>query len=149
MGTVEQLRDSVEARMAAVAGSEYSLLGNMTEIEKNAFKGANNRYGVVPREMNEVDGTTCFLTIDQNFELVLTNGFFSNVTASDLDKRNKTIVLQDLMLDIYKDLKSSKAGRPDIVMHTLDLNIQDPEFLEEDHVVILRAIITIKYRSLL
>lgn len=149
MGIATDLRDSVRTRMAAVLGPDFSELTNVTEIEKNAFKGANKRYGVVANEMNEVAGSTCHVTIDQEYEMVLTNGFFSNVKASDSDKRDKALELQDLMFDIYKDLKSSKSGRPDLVMHTFSLTIQEPEYLEENHVVAIRATLTIKYRSLL
>lgn len=149
MGLATDLVDSVKTRMSNFLGSGYSELTNVTEIEKNAFKGANQRYGVLALEANEVAGVTCFLTVDQQFELTLTNGYYSNVKASDEDKRTKTLELQDLMFDVYKDLKSNKAGRPDLVMHVLDLTIQDPEFLEENHVVAIKATLTIKYRSLL
>lgn len=149
MGTATDLRDSVQARMATVLGPDFSELANVTEPEKNVFKGANKRYGVVANEISEVLGVTKHLTVDQEFELTLTNGFFSNVKAGDLDKRNKTLELQDLMFEVYKDLKTTKAGRPDLVMHVLDLSISDPEFLEENHVVVITATLTIKYRSLL
>lgn len=149
MGIATDLRDSVRTRMAAVLGVDFSELTNVTEIEKNAFKGANKRYGVVANEISEVLGSTCHLTVDQNFEMVLTNGYFSNVKASDSDKRGKALELQDLMFDIYKDLKTTKSGSPSLVMQTYNLNIQEPEYLEENHVVAIRATLTIKYRSLL
>lgn len=146
MGTTTDLVTSVKARMAAVLGPDFSELYNLTEIEKNSFKGADKRYGVKANQADEVPGTTCHLTIDQEFEMTLTNGFYSNAKGSDEDKRTKTLELQDLMNDIYRDLKVNKAGRPDLVIHTLDLSIQEPEYLEENHVVVITATFTLKYR---
>lgn len=149
MGTTTDLISSIKTRMITVLGPDFSELSNVTEIEKNSFKGSDKRYGVLANQADEVPGTTCHLTIDQEFEITLTNGFYSNVKASDLDKRTKTLELQDLIKEVYRDLKSSKAGRPDLVIHTLELSVQEPVFLEENHVVAITATFTLKYRYLL
>lgn len=149
MSTVTDLVTSIKSRMATVLGATYSELSNVTEIEKNAFKGADKRYGVMANQADEVEGTVCHLTVDQAFEITLTDGYFSNIKASDADKRAKTLALQDKISEVYRDIKTNKAGRPDLVIHTFGLSIAEPEFLEENHVVVVNATFTIKYRYLL
>ena len=149
MSDVTNLVASIKAQMATTLGASYSEIANLTEIEKNSFKGADKRYGVRATGADEVEGTLCHLTIDQEFEFTLTDGFYSNVKGSDTDKRAKTLALQDLATQVYTDIKANKAGRPDIVIHTFGLSKAEPEFLEENHVVVVTASFTIKYRNLL
>jgi len=145
--TITDLITGLETRLAFVLGAEYSPLTNVTEVEKNSFKNANKRYGVVARQASEVAGTLKHLTIDQVFQVTLTNGFSTSLTAGDANKREKTEELQDLVCEIYADLKSTKSGSPSVVIDTQDLEIAIPEFLEEDHVIALRFELTIKYRK--
>lgn len=147
MGAITDLQGTIESRIGTLLGPTYSLLSNVTEVEKNSFKGANKRYGVVADDANQTTGTLKQLNLDQVFEVTLTDGYFSTVKADDIDKRVKTLVLQDLIQDIYKDLVSNKAGSPSIVIHTKNLVIDSPSFLEEDRVIVITFKFTIAHRT--
>jgi len=144
---ITDLKAGIETRVAAVLGVEFSPLTNVTELEKNNFTGANKRYGIWAKQASEVAGVLKFLTIDQVFEIVLTDGFATRANASDADKREKTLNLQDQVCEIYADLKGTKSGSPGTVIDTQDLEVSSPEFLEDDHVVAIRFEVTVKYRK--
>lgn len=144
---ITDLTDSITSRIQAFLGTDYSELSNMTILENNNFRGANKRYGINAKQAVEVDGTLKHLTVDQVFELTFTDGFSSNSQSTDVDKRNKTIALQNLIVEAYRDLKINKAGRADIVIIVQSLDVSEPVFLEDDHVVALPFELTIKYRT--
>lgn len=141
---VSTLVSSIKARIAIVA-NDYTELGYALDINKNAFKNNYKRYGVLVGAGAEAAGVTRALTMDQTFELILTDGFI-NKQMSDSEEQSKVIALQDLMKDIYLDLVNTKAGSPSTCMIVSQLQLQTPETIKEQNVVIQRATINVKYR---
>jgi len=146
MSEVSDIATNLKALMATELGVEYSELPHATVIEKNSFKNGSKKYGVLPKSLDEVAGTTCNITVDQNFDLILTDSY-GGKSLNDADKQAKTIALQELAFSLYKEVTSTKAGTPSIVIKTGDLTVADPEYLEEDHIVVITATVTIKYRK--
>lgn len=141
---VSTLVSSIKTRIATVA-SGYSELGYAKDVTKNTFSGNMKRYGVLPGSSSETSGINRALTMDQTFEIVLTDGFI-NKQMSDSEEQSKVITLQDLMKDIYLDLVNTKAGSPSTCMIVSQLQLQNPETIKEQNVVIQRATINVKYR---
>lgn len=146
MANVADITASLKTLTATFLGASFSELAHATIVEKNTFKGGKKRYGVLPKEIDQVVGVTCYLTVDQAFEVILTDSYGGKALA-DADKQTKTIDLQDLMFDLYADIVKAKAGSPGIVIHIDDLSIAAPEYLEDDHIVKITASMNIKYRT--
>lgn len=146
MSEISDITTNLKALLATQLGATYSELSHATIVEKNVFKGSSKKYAVLPKSLAQVDGVTCAVTVDQNFDLKLTDSY-GGKSLNDTDKQTKTIALQELMFSLYKEIVNTKAGTPAIVIHTKDLTIGDPEYLEDDHVVVITATVTIKYRK--
>jgi len=145
MNIVEQIKDAMELRIVAVLPSTFSELKYKLKVEDNHFEENSKKFGVRPLEANSVPGVTQSITLDQEFEIILTDNYI-NLDISDEEQRIKTFNLYDRLDTIYTDLINTKAGIPLIVLNIPSLTISQPEYLEDDNVVALRAQILIKYR---
>lgn len=141
---VSSLIAAIKTRVAAVA-STYSEISYAKDLSKNSFKGNFKRYGVIPLSSNESSSVTRALTVDQSFQLILTDGFI-NTAMSDSSEQAASIALQDLANDIYIDLVNTKAGSSSICLQVYDLSLDSPETLQDQSVVIQKSTFKIKYR---
>lgn len=144
---VTTLVAAIKTRTATVLGSSYKELSYSQDLAKNSFKGANNRYGVLPLGFAEDDGIGRLghITTTQTFQVVLTNGYRQS-HGSDATKIAAVIALQDLTIDLYKDYINTKVGAPTIVVIAKELIVEDPEYLEDDSIVAVRMNFSITYR---
>ena len=138
------LKTSIAGRIVAV-DSTLLPLSYTEDVAKNNLVQAGNRYAVRPLDATEVPGVTRFVTLDQTFEILLTNQYFED-KISDAKKVTASLDCRAKLLDIYKDLVQTKAGSPSLVLQVRDLEIQSPEFLESEKVVVQRATVTVTYR---
>jgi len=139
------IRDGIETRVAAVAGGGYSKLAYVEQIEKNSFNTSNDRYGVRALGALQNPGVTRHTTFTQSFEVVLTKGYIQS-SIDDTEQVEKSYDLRAIILDIYTDLVNTKAGVPAVVMNIFNLEFAEPEYLEEDKVVITRSTMDITFR---
>jgi hypothetical protein len=146
MGTVSSLVTSIKTRAASVLGGTYSEIAYVNDIKKNSFKGNEKRYGVIAKDGDQIDGVNRHITIEQTFEVVLTDNFM-NTSMSDSAQQVTNATLQDLCVDIYKDLASTKCGANPNVLIVTDLSLNEPETL--DSIVVQRCSFNIKYRTAL
>lgn len=146
MSEVSTITTNLKSLIGTFLGSSYSELAHATDVEKNTFKGSTKRYGVLPKTFNEVDGVINYSTMDHFFNIVLTDDYGGN-PLSDIDKQTKTIALQEKAFSLYKEIVNTKAGTPAIVIHTTELVVAEPEYLEDDHIVVITSTVKIKYRK--
>jgi len=142
---VTDLLASIKSTVGTTLGVEYSEIPYVTDVSKNNFNSNHNRYGVQSLASNETDSVTKFVTMLQSFEVVLTKAYVDD-GISDSDKQSKTVDAQDLVYDIYRDLVNTKAGLPAIVINITDLEMSNPEYLDEEKVVVIRASFNVLYR---
>lgn len=147
MSEVNSLVTSLTSLCGTFLGVSYSELKHKHNISLNTFKGSNNRYGVISRDIVEASGATCFVTVDQSFEINLTNSYAS-ISTSDSPKDSAIIDLQDTSLNLYNEIIRTKANNPGIVMIVNSLSTSITE-LEEDKVLINKLVFNIKYRKAL
>ncbi len=136
---------SIKVRAQAVLGATYSELGYATDISKNTFKGNEKRFAVLPKGGSEQSGAIGYVTFEQDFEVILTDGYI-NKPLSDSQSQAKAITLQDLAFSIYKDLIQTKCGSVACIS-VRDLSLGEPQFLDKDNVVIQSATFKVKYRT--
>lgn len=142
---INDLTSSIKTSIATTLGVEYSELPFVIDVSKNNFNQNHNRYGVIPVASFETASVTKYVTMQQTYTMVLTKAYIDD-GIGDADMQAKRTELQDLFIDIYKNLVNSKAGIPSIVMNITDLNVEDAVFLGDEKVVIMNASFNVLYR---
>lgn len=145
MAAVSTFISSIKARAAFVLGANYSELGYALDVSKNSFKGNERRYAILAKAASEVPGNIGSVTIEQDFEIILTDGYI-NTPMSDSQAQAKAIALQDLALSIYKDLVKTKCGS-NTCLSVRDCSLSEPQFIEKDNVVAQSMTVKVKYRN--
>jgi len=144
MGKVQDIVSAIKTRVQTVA-TGYTELSYAKDLAKNTFKDNHKRFGVLPKGAVETQGIVRHATFDQDFELVLTQGFI-NKPMSDSEEQSKAIELQDLIQSIYLDLVQTKVGLPSTCIIVADLNIDAPETNDQHKLLVQKASFKIKYR---
>lgn len=146
MSTVSlDLSNSLKTCIQTVMGPEYKEMAYNFEVTPNTFKNAKNQYAVQAGEIEEISGVTKYLTFSQTFRVVLASeGRDSGLTdagsvAASFDLRQK-------MFELYVHLINTKAGLPSRVMNVTQLNMDTPEYLDDEKVTVLRGNFNIIYR---
>lgn len=140
------IRDSLKACLASVAGPEYNELKYLDDISQNTSllrRGYGVRPGVAP-EVGEL-GTTKHLTYTQTFEYVLVKAYKESA-HSDSAKYETFLDLHEIALRFNNKVYTTKAGLPARVLNVVNLVINEPEYLTTDKVTVLTGNIDIIYR---
>lgn len=145
MNVVEQINDAITARVSTILGVSYKELDYLINVEKNNFKANASRYGVRPLSSSTVSGVTTYYTFDHEFELIIMTDFKPH-PVNDQDMRDKTFILYDKLDEIFKDLFCSKAGLNSIILNIDSMDMDEPDYLE-DNVVVIRTKLNVKYRQ--
>lgn len=143
--TMRDIRDAMESEIAAELGATYSKLAYVVDVSKNSFRTNNNRYGVRALVASEVPGVTKNVHITQSFEVVLSKGYLES-KIDDTELITKSLDNRSNLLGIYKRFVNTKAGLPGTVLNVTNLQVDEPEILDEEKVVVQRATMDITYR---
>lgn len=147
MTQVRTIVDSLTTLTDTFLGVDYTELKYKHIIEDNSELGASKKFGVIAQDVNEVSGALGFVTVNQNYEITLTDKY-KTLKGGDESKDNARIRLQDLSLNLYNEIIKQKAGSPSIVINVLDLSSVLEE-LEEDNVITNKLSFTVIYRKVL
>jgi len=142
---VKQINDGMTSEIATTLGVNYKELPYIYDVAKNNFKTSKSRYGVRPLSTSEINGVVKATTHQQSFEVVLTEGY-NESAISDSRIQAQALDAFENMHTLYKQIVLSKAGVPNSVLLVGNLTISEPEILEEDKVLVLRATIDVLYR---
>lgn len=142
---VEQIVNAFESSMATELGATYSELKYKQDVEKNNFKTNNKRYGVLPLGYSQADGVVKSFTAEQVFQVILTHGYVNKTDSTN--QESKTFLLFDKMSEVYKLAMLKKLGISSVILSVSDLSVDDPEYLEDNDLIVLRGNFTIKYRE--
>lgn len=142
--TMRDIRNALEAQILATLGSGYQKLQYVEDVEKNSFRTNSERYGVRALSAAEGEGVTKSVRITQQFEVVLTKSYYE-AKISDSEQIEKSLDNRENLLDIYKQVVNTRLALP-TVLNVTNLVVDEPEFLEEEKVVVQRATMDITYR---
>ena len=145
MTQITDIKNSIITRLIAVLPSDYKALAYIEEIEKNNNTQIKRAYGVQALEAEEVSGVNKVYTIDQTFEVIITDNY-NHSQVNDNDYQNKTYDIREQCLAIYKDIVNTHAGLPGTVLNVSSLFIDIPEQDDESKSVIQRINFLIRYR---
>jgi hypothetical protein len=131
-----------------------SILTDYKRMDYEYIVGSNNerslekRYGFIPSAASFVEGNAMgFTTLDHTFLLTLTDTYLNR--DSDDALRSVLFNMYSEVQDVLKELQKSKLALPtpsNRVMLIYGLNIDEPEIIEENGIVVLRAIFNIRYQ---
>jgi len=142
---VTQIIDGMETQIASTLGASYGKLDYVFSVEDNNFRGNALRYGVIPQGASDTEGVVRAVTLDHEFQVILTDNYI-NQPNTDSSQMIKLKTMYDKMDDLSNALYNSKVGLPSIVLLAIQTGYDEPEFIEEDNIVVLRATYSIKYR---
>lgn len=144
---MKSLTASIKSEIEFVLNDDsFKELQYVNEVEKNAFKNNFRRYGVLAKTANEIPGPFGFITLEQGYDFILTDGFM-NKPMTDEIQRERTLFLQDQCYQIYKTLQRTKCGIPDTCINVKDLIISEPQYIEKDNVIVMTSNIKVIYRQ--
>ncbi len=141
---ISDLITSIKTQIEAVTG--YSELKHSIRVEENARIARKNSYTLLVQDSSEVDGVVGYFTLDTQFKISLGNVFISKQTG-DANKLEIISTLYDKMLEVYQKLNNTKCGRADICMHVKNLEISEPEVMDNLDMVFIYGTITITHRT--
>jgi hypothetical protein len=143
---VTDILTNAKSTISTTLGASYQELRFVYDVSKNDLRAAYLAYGMRPLSATTADsGTVRAYTLDQGFEIILLNT--SARPDSDAEKTTAIGVMYDKCDEIFKALVNSKAGVPSYVLVVNQPSISEPEFLEENKVIVLRMQLNIRYRS--
>ena len=145
---VKDIVDAIKTIIAATLPATYAELDYVVEPDKNNYKTNRFRYGVLPLSGESQGGIAKHVNVNQLFEIILTTSFI-NKSQSDNNQRSKTFDLYEKQWDITKALFTTKLGLPTRVLNVNNLSLSEPEYLDDDHVVVLRFSLSVLYRHTL
>lgn len=143
--TVGDMLTGIKGIIANQLGATFKELPFSLDVTKNRLLGGTRGYAAWAGLMNESPGVTGFVTVDQTFEMTLTDSYGSSQTG-DAAQRAVGIQLYDRLEAIYVRLVSEKAGSPARVMNVSRLIVEPIQFIDSN-VASLRATFDIKYRT--
>ena len=132
---------TVESAVTSIARLNY-----VVEVDKNDFEAQDLRYGVRSLGAESDDGPLRQLILNHDYEIILTEGYY-NVDPDDIAQMATVDTLHDRMDEIAKQMENTKLGLSSIVHQSQLISMNEPEFLSDEKVTILRATFTIQYRS--
>lgn len=143
--TVKQITDGINSKINGLFSPSYKQLSYIQNVEANNFIVSKNGYGARPLSLVEFSGAVKTLSYRHTFEIVFTKGYLhSNINDNEL---NQCIFdLYSNTFDTFAELERTKIGLPAIVLNVDNLLIQEPQILDEDKVVVLRANVDVLYR---
>ncbi len=143
---VEEIRQAILDRVAAVLGATWHVMEYPREIEKISRKQANRGYNVLISGGGPSDATVFkSTTIERAFQVILSK----NV----VQKKNEnavTVIEDDLeneLADIAADVVHTKLGLDTFVVQVLTPSPLAPELLDEGNVVVSRFDFPVQYRT--
>lgn len=140
-----QIKDALLSEIALELGVDYKQLAYVEDIAKNSFNTSNDRYGVRALHAGATPGVTKTVTMLQPFEVVLTKGYIQS-SIDDTEQVSKSYELREEAFDIFRNAVNNKIALSSIVMYVSNLQVSEPEYLEDDKVVIIRFTMDILYR---
>lgn len=147
MGTATDVTAGIAGLVTSTLGADYTELAYASDVAKNRFLGTTKGYAVLAGDLDEVDGVTRYVTVDQKFETVLTETYGQS-QVGDQAQRTAATTLYGRMETLYRAIVANKAGVPGSVIRVGSLNVSQPEFLDSN-VAVIRATMIIKYRTAL
>ena len=144
---VSEIVDAIKAELGVLM-PEFSLLDYEFDISKNSGSDMAKKFGLIPTEAGFKEGSALgFTTMDHNFQLVLSTDYMNK----DCDKPQYD-ALKELYAEVHGVLKALQ--KKSVILPTASwrvllvsgLGFENPEFFDDNGIVVLRTNFQIQYR---
>ena len=144
---VSNILTQTKSVISTELGATYQELPFIYDVSKNNLRRAEKAYGVRPLSALPTEGVTKVYTLDHDFEVILSDTF----ARGDSDSQRETALntMYDKADEIFKALIATKINLAATVLHVFGPTLSEPEFFDDNKMVILRMQYTVKYRSTL
>lgn len=144
---IKTIKDNILNRLKTKLPT-FSKMSFSYTIEDNKFNGNKKTYGVNSGSFSSVSGNLGGTTLDHTFRVILTDTFLSGAEGqlNDNTKSEKVVELQDLCLDVFNDFQANRQVLGSGILIVNNLSVGEPEFLEDESIVVLRMDFNIKYK---
>ena len=142
---VSQIITQIKAIAAAELGSTYQELPRIYDLSKLNLRTAKLAYSVRPLDASPAETIVRAYTLDHGFEIILTD----TIARDDTDAQRETALntMYNKADEIYKDLVNYNLNLASFVMNVSQPSFNEPEFMDDNKIVILRMQFIVKYRS--
>jgi hypothetical protein len=144
--TVGSILTNMESISAACLGAGWKKLQHVFDLAKNDLATGANGYGARPLAGSAAPSITNGYTIDQAFELILTNSTAPGTDAAIMTAANDLYNKQD---EILKVMVRQKLNLASTVLLVNFSSIGEPERFDGSEFVAIRQQILVKYRQLI
>lgn len=147
METVKDILTESRSIASTVLGPTYQRLAFIYDVTKLHERQARLAFGFRPLGAVPVPSVTKSITQDQEFELILTDTFGRGVT--DEQREAALDVMYDKQDDIMAQMMLTKINLASVVISVTQPSISEPEFVDDNKLIVLRTQYIVKYRRLL
>jgi hypothetical protein len=141
--TVSNILASMESIAAAQLGGSWKKLQHLFDLSKNDLATGSNGYAARPLAGSNAPSLTNSYTVDQVFELILTN---TTAPGDDVSIMTAASDLYDKQDEILKIMMRQKLNLSNVLLVNF-LNIGEPERFDGSEFVTVRQQILVKYRQ--
>ena len=135
--------DSIRNEVGNILGPDWYRLSHVYDVSKNSSRAIKNGYGVRSLSASEIDDLLCgIVSVEHGIEIILGGDFVAGDNDSDLETQIK--FLQDKTEEIYKSLIYKKIDGNIVLANQLE--IAEPEILEDNKSIVQRFSVVIRYR---
>lgn len=142
---VEQIIDESKSIATTTFGVTYQELRFFYDVEKNSVRGMRLAFAIRPLSASPAESVVGVYTVQHSFELILTD----SVARADDDSQRETAL--DTMYsqadEFFKAIINSKINLPTIVLIVESPSFSEPEFVDDNKLVILRMQYDVRWRS--
>lgn len=129
------------------ANPTFSKLAFENDIAKNKYKGTKDQYSFSIKNASEVESVLGSFTMDQSFQGVVTANYSTAKSQTgDALLVSKINDLMQVILTSYSGFVSNRLGVSGIYLIS-DLNIENPEVLDEEKTLIINYNFVVKYKT--
>lgn len=144
---VNDIITELKSICSTVLGAEYQLVPFIFDVSKNDSRRSEKAFGVRSLSGTPSESVTKYYTVDQGFEIVLVDTIAR--TADDSQREDVIGVMYDKADEIFKEIVNTKINLAVNVLVVNGPELSEPEFYDENKLVVLRVGITAKYRNIL
>jgi len=146
MGIVDEIIVAIKALLPGLTG--FTQLDYEYDVALNAEDRQAKKFGFIPKEADFIEGRGMgFTTVDHTFQMILTDDFKN--FDDDTTQHTKLMALYTTSQNAQVEFQKSRLALPTpghLVMLISLSGIEEPEFLGENNIVILRTNFKIQYK---
>ena len=144
MGLVRSIYDALVSEVSDELGTDWTQLQNFLEnIEANTSRNIVKGFGVIPGQAIPTAGVVRFMTLDQQFSIVLTDK-----NTREINDTERVDALLDRLYDrgeaVLVRILNQQLGLAGTVLSVSTPSMADPIYL--DSYIVLNLSVVVKYR---